>query len=101
MSDQRYEVLPAFQLGALVGAGVALLLAPQSGEETRRQLGEKGRQLGEKGRHLADEANSRLQGVREDLKSHKGDLGKAIAAGKDAFDKARHGTEPAPTSTVI
>ena len=27
-----------FFLGALVGAGVALLLAPQSGSETRKQL---------------------------------------------------------------
>jgi gas vesicle protein len=101
MNEHRNDMLPAFLLGALVGAGVALLLAPQSGEETRRQLGEKGRQLGEKGRQLADEAGNRLHGVKEELRSHKGDLGKAIAAGKEAFDKARVGSEPAPTSTVI
>jgi gas vesicle protein len=94
MSDQHSDSLTAFLLGALVGAGVALLLAPQSGEETRKQLGEKARQLG-------DEAGNRLQGVKEELKSHKGDLSKALAAGKDAFDKARHGTEPAPTSTAM
>jgi gas vesicle protein len=100
MNDHRNDMLSTFLFGALVGAGVALLLAPQSGEETRRMLGEKGRELGEKGRHLADEAGNRLQGVKEELRSHKGDLGKAISAGKEAFDKARHG-EPAPTSTVI
>lgn len=94
MSDQHTDSLSAFMLGALVGAGVALLLAPQSGEDTRKQLGEKGREL-------ADEANSRFKGVKDEIQSHKGDLTKAISAGKDAFDKARHGVEPAPTSTVI
>ena len=94
MSDQRTDSLTAFLLGALVGAGVALLLAPQSGEETRKKLGDKGRQL-------ADEAGTRLHGVKEELKSHSGDLSKALAAGKDAFEKARHGSEPAPTSTAM
>jgi len=94
MSDHNSESLTAFLLGAFVGAGVALLLAPQTGTETRRQLGEKARELG-------DEASHRLQGVKEGLKSHSGDLSKAVAAGKDAFDKARHGTEPAPTSTAM
>ena len=42
-----------------------------------------------------------LQGVKEELKSHSGDLSKALAAGKDAFEKARHGNEPAPTSTAM
>lgn len=32
--------------GALVGAGVALLLAPQSGEETREQIAVRARRLG-------------------------------------------------------
>jgi hypothetical protein len=32
--------------GALVGAGVALLLAPQSGEETREQIADRARRLG-------------------------------------------------------
>jgi len=35
-----------FIVGALVGAGVALLLAPGPGEETRRKLGETARRLG-------------------------------------------------------
>ena len=32
--------------GALVGAGVALLLAPQSGEETRERIADRARRLG-------------------------------------------------------
>lgn len=35
-----------FVVGALVGAGVALLLAPGPGNETRRKLGETARRLG-------------------------------------------------------
>ena len=35
-----------FIVGALVGAGVALLLAPGPGGETRRKLGETARRLG-------------------------------------------------------
>jgi gas vesicle protein len=34
-------------LGGLIGAGVALLLAPQSGHKTRRQIQRKGRDLRE------------------------------------------------------
>ena len=95
MSDHNAgDSLSAFLLGALVGAGVALLLAPQTGEETRKQLAEKSRRL-------ADEAGNRMHGVKEELKSHSGDLSKAISAGKEAFREARHGAEPAPTSTVI
>lgn len=51
-----------FLLGAAVGAGIALLFAPQSGEETRadirrvaRKAKRKARDLGESGRELAEE----------------------------------------------
>ena len=45
-------------LGALVGAGLALLFAPQSGEETRRYVSRKAK-------HLAREARDRYDDVRE------------------------------------
>jgi gas vesicle protein len=35
--------LAAFALGAAVGAGIALLYAPYSGEETRQMLAKRGR----------------------------------------------------------
>ena len=37
--------LIGFVLGALVGAAAALLLTPDSGEELRKQIGEKGEEL--------------------------------------------------------
>lgn len=54
MSDDRHSglgtALAAFAVGALVGAAVALLLAPQSGQETRERL-----------RDFAREAEERLR----------------------------------------
>ena len=46
MSEDRGAggVLVAFMLGAIAGAAVALLVAPASGEETRRKLGERARE---------------------------------------------------------
>lgn len=36
--DNVSNLLIAFTLGGLVGAGLALLFAPQSGEKTRRKI---------------------------------------------------------------
>lgn len=43
----------AFLAGALMGAGIALLLAPKPGTETREQVGEWLRQAQEKAREMA------------------------------------------------
>jgi len=45
-------VIVAFVLGAVTGAAVALLMAPTTGEEMRRMLGERARE----GRDRAEEA---------------------------------------------
>jgi gas vesicle protein len=42
---ERSDGLSAFLWGLLLGAGAALLLAPFSGEETRRALRQRGREL--------------------------------------------------------
>ncbi len=73
MSDNTERII-WFAIGAAVGAGVALLYAPQSGRATRRYIArkaeegkeaieesgkdiyEKGRDLFEQGRKLVDEA---------------------------------------------
>ena len=47
-------VLVAFLFGALTGAGIALLLAPRSGRETREALGEKLKDTAERGRALGE-----------------------------------------------
>ncbi len=50
------SVLVAFLFGALTGAGIALLLAPRSGRETREALGEKLKDTAERGRALGERA---------------------------------------------
>ncbi len=55
---ERGSSLGAFLWGALLGAGVALLMAPRSGAETRRLLRARGRELmdaaGEKAEELRE-----------------------------------------------
>jgi len=83
--DSGGSVLVAFVLGALTGAAVALLLAPATGDETRRVRGEKARE----GRDRAEEAAR--QG-REFFNRQRETLGEAVQKGRDAYDSARRGT---------
>ncbi len=75
-------VIVAFVLGAVTGAAVALLMAPASGEETRRVLAEKARE----GRERATEAAR--QG-REFVNRQKETISTAIERGRDAYEQAR------------
>jgi gas vesicle protein len=49
-----------FVIGGLVGAAAALVLAPQSGEETRAQIRQKGIELRDQTVETAEEARKRL-----------------------------------------
>ena len=75
-------VIVAFVLGAITGAAVALLMAPVSGEETRRFLGDKARE----GRERAEEAAR--QG-REFLNRQRETFTSAIERGREAYNQAR------------
>lgn len=69
-SGQSFAV--GLLLGALVGAGVALLFAPQSGEETRRLIRKKSKRL-------AREAGDRIDDIRDNVKQIRRRAEKAIA----------------------
>jgi len=74
--DNDYSVgTAAFLAGALIGAGVALLLAPQSGAETRGML-----------RDYAGRAKDEL---RERGKEAKATLDNALERGKQAFESVK------------
>ena len=81
-------IIVAFVLGALTGAAVALLLAPASGEETRRLLSERAKE----GR---DKANDAARQGREFLNRQRDTLSSAIDRGREAYNQARSG-QPGP-----
>jgi gas vesicle protein len=53
-------VVAGILVGGLVGAGVALLTAPRSGEETRTLIREKGIELRERGAEVVDQTRTRV-----------------------------------------
>jgi gas vesicle protein len=58
-----------FLLGAAVGAGLALLFAPQSGDETRAQLRRSARRAKRKARDLADSGRDLVDDLQRQGKS--------------------------------
>jgi len=100
MSDDRGSgasgVILSFMLGGLVGAALAVLFAPRSGEETRELLEEKLRDGVERGRRLRDramergrevlgEASGYLDKQRESLDRQRDRLAAAVEAGRQAY----------------
>jgi gas vesicle protein len=82
-------IVVTFVLGALAGAAVALLLAPTTGEETRRILSEKAKE----GR---DRASDAARQGREFINRQRENLTTAIDRGREAYNQAR-GPQPGPT----
>ena len=86
-----------FILGAFIGAATALLLAPRSGEETRKLLASKAREsadyVANRSRTVADKTTSYIDRGKEILQQQRDQLAAAIEAGKQAYaeekDKAK------------
>ncbi len=96
------SILLSFLLGGLVGAGFALLLAPQSGRETRQKI-----------RELSEDAKEKAIGYVEDIKGKvttniekgkgfyeekKSMLSSAIEAGKEAYEKEKERLSQEPNA---
>jgi gas vesicle protein len=64
---QALGFLSGFLVGGLVGAAVALITAPQSGEETRQQIRAKGIELRADAQETVDEALLRIKATAADL----------------------------------
>ncbi|MEN2994279.1 MAG: YtxH domain-containing protein [Thermodesulfovibrio sp.] len=84
-------LLLSFLLGGFVGAGLALLLAPQSGKDTRAKIKETAEDVKEKAESYIREAKekiiSTLDKAKETLEEKKLALTKAVEAGKEAYEK--------------
>ena len=83
------DYVASFLLGGLVGAGVALLVAPQSGRELRGLLGDKVREGSDRGRLLKDRVVERgrelVDDARQGLQWQKERLAAAVEAGRDTY----------------
>ncbi len=54
-NDWIVHSLAGFGIGCVVGAAVAMLVAPKSGQELREDLTERGRDLFQRGKELVNE----------------------------------------------
>lgn len=106
--ERRGTGVAAFLWGAAVGAVVALLFAPKSGEETQRELREGARRMregaGEKLTELRgtieegytrarDGVEDRVESARQSVEGRQRQAGEAIKAGKEAARRARSDLE--------
>ena len=81
--------LTGLVLGVLAGATLAMVLAPQSGEDTRDLLVAKAREAGERARDTAGDANDLLARGRQIVADARARIDGAIAEGKDAATRQR------------
>ncbi len=101
---EKSSGIGSFLWGAVIGAGVALLLAPRTGEETRAELRSRGRRLRAKAEDTADELQTRLEDgyevakarveekferTRRNLSETRAGARDAVRAGKAAVHSAR------------
>jgi len=85
------SVLLSFLLGGMVGAGLALLLAPQSGPETRKKIMDIADDVKEKAGDYVSQAKEKVTSTIEKGKSFvdekKSLIAAAFEAGKEAYEK--------------
>ncbi len=78
-----------FVLGAFIGAATALLLAPRSGEETRRLIATKAREgadlMASRGREVAEKTTQYIDKGKELLQQQRDQFSAALEAGKQAY----------------
>ena len=87
------SLILAFFLGGLVGAGVALLLAPQPGEETRQKIKELAEEAKEKAAQYAEQVKGKVTSTvgkgKEVFEEKKSLVTTAIDAAKAAYQKEK------------
>lgn len=89
--------LGSFILGALVGAGLALLFAPQSGEETQEEIRARALKLKDVAQDRVRDAQERLEhrltDARENVRTRVDGMKEAVESGRQAAVEARDDLE--------
>jgi len=86
MKDDTTKIVGSFLLGGVIGAAFALLYAPQSGRETRKDLSDAGRRIKKSAVELIDDTIEDMHDFANGLKEKAKDI---IEQGADLSDKAR------------
>jgi len=96
MKDEGYSsgsLFLSFLLGGVVGAGLALLLAPQSGLETREKIKEMADEMKDKTTGYIDDAKKKATSFVDEGKGFyegkKSLVKSAVEAGKEAYEKEK------------
>ncbi len=102
MEDDYKKIAGAFLLGGIIGAAIALLYAPKSGKETRRDIARTAKRVKKETADLIEDTVEGIQEFAGDIKdriSHiiergielsenaKKDLVKSLEYGQKAFEK--------------
>ncbi len=86
-------MLLSFLLGGIVGAGLALLLAPQSGEETRKKIRDFADDVKDRTTDYVDKTREKVASYIDDGKGlyeqKKSVVKSAIEAGKEAYEREK------------
>jgi gas vesicle protein len=81
----------AFLVGAVVGAGVALLLAPASGSDTRKKIGRTARRWREDAKDAFEDAIESLEDLKDEARA-------VVDEGREAVRRARGSHEKSSPS---
>ena len=96
------SIFLSFLLGGVVGAGLALLLAPQSGRETRQKIKQFTDDVKGKAVDYADEVKEKVTGSvergKEFFEEKKSIFSSAIEAGKEAYEKEKERLSKEPNA---
>ena len=88
------KVVCSFFIGGLIGAGVAFLIAPKTGEETRRMIKELAGEVKEKAEDYIDQtkaaATAYVEKGKNLVEKEKNLISKSVEAGKEAYRKEKN-----------
>jgi len=86
MSDDYRKIAGAFLIGGVIGAAVALLYAPKSGRETRKDIARTAKKVKKETVHLVEDAIDSINDFAGDVKDKVSDI---IDQGKDLSESAK------------
>jgi len=86
MNDNDTRVAAAFLVGGLIGAGIALLYAPKSGRETRKDIAKAARKVKKEAVEIVEDTIESVNEFVSDVKDKAGDI---IERGVELSDGAK------------